>query len=236
MAIVLVHGAWGGAWCWKEAARLLRARGIEVYAPTLSGVGDRSHIPPAAVSLETQILDVANLMRWEELERVLLVGHSYGGMVITGAADREPARVGGMVYLDAFVPESGRALWDYLPPAALAAQRALAEAHGGALPLPPGIVDPAPADRARLEGLLTLHPVRCFSDPFVSVRAEQSWPKRHYILCTEKANTFPQFAAKVRGRPGWDYSEFAAAHDVVWTHPQDVADRLYEIGRGWGLL
>src|ERR1700743_3969945 len=115
--IVLVHGSWGGSWAWKPVARQLRQRGFEVYAPNLSGVGARRHIHCDVLDLNTHIEDVAALLRFEELDNVLLVGHSYGGMVVTGAADREIDRIKGMIYLDAFLPESGQSLWDILVPA-----------------------------------------------------------------------------------------------------------------------
>ena len=119
--IVLVHGAWSGSWSWNGVAPLLRAVGHEVHAPTLTGLAERSHVPPAQVNLSSHICDIAGLMRWNDLRDVILVGHSYGGMVITGAADREIARIRGMIYIDAFVPESGQSLWDMAGPKSAAA-------------------------------------------------------------------------------------------------------------------
>ena len=112
MPIVLVHGAWSGSWSWRAAADILRTRGFDVYAPTLTGLAERAHVAPEHIGLSSHIADIAGLMRYERLENVLIVGHSYGGMVITGAADREIARVKGMIYVDAFVPENGQCLWD----------------------------------------------------------------------------------------------------------------------------
>lgn len=107
---VLVHGAWHGGWCWKRVARILRAKGHEVYTPSLTGLAERSHLVNRNVNLETHILDIVNLLQWEELSDVVLCGHSYGGQVITGAADRSADRIGALVYLDAFVPENGQCL------------------------------------------------------------------------------------------------------------------------------
>lgn len=113
---VLVHGAWHGSWCWKRVRRALQALGHEVFTPTLTGVADRVHLLSPQVNLETHITDVVNLIQWEELSDVVLCGHSYGGCVISGVADRIPDRIGALVYLDAFVLESGQSLHDTLRP------------------------------------------------------------------------------------------------------------------------
>ena len=244
MPIVLIHGAWAGAWSWRDAARLLRKQGFDVYAPTMTGIAERSHVPPQNVTLSTHIADIAGLMRYEELENVLLVGHSYGGMVITGAADHEPGRVTGMVYLDAFLPRSGQSLWDLAGPERAANFMREAMAHDGGHSLPrPVQYPPLAPDLARKWGkLFTAQPVGTQSEPWISVRpeAQRIWPRRHYILCTQyKGSRFHGFADDVRahiacGEPGWEYSEFDAAHDVVRADPQLTADRITQIARGWG--
>lgn len=245
MPIVLVHGAWAGAWSWRDAARLLRKQGFDVYAPTMTGIAERSHVPPQNVTLSTHIADIAGLMRYEELENVLLVGHSYGGMVITGAADREPDRVAGMVYLDAFLPRNGQSLWDIAGPERAEHHRQDAMAHDGGHSLPrPAQNPPLGPDLAQKWGqLFTPQPVGTQSEPWISVRpeAERTWPRRHYILCTQyKGSRFHGFADDVRahissGEPGWDYSEFDAAHDVVRADPHLTASRVAQIARGWGV-
>ena len=125
---VLVHGAWHGAWCWRRVARLLTQSGHEVFAPTLTGVGERSHLLTPDVGLDTHVLDIVNEMKWQELNNVVLVGHSYGGMVISGAAEKMEKAIASIVMLDAFVPEDGQAIVDLQPPAMretiAAAQRA----------------------------------------------------------------------------------------------------------------
>jgi pimeloyl-ACP methyl ester carboxylesterase len=115
-AFVLVHGGFFGGWCYRRVARLLRAAHQEVYTPTLTGLGERSHLLTPDVNLETHIQDIANVILWEDLADVVLCGHSYGGMVVTGVADRLSDRIRALVYVDAIVPEDGDALLDRLPP------------------------------------------------------------------------------------------------------------------------
>jgi pimeloyl-ACP methyl ester carboxylesterase len=109
---VLVHGAWHGGWCWQRVAKLLRARGHDVSTPTLTGVCERSHLLSPAIDLNTHINDIANLIKWNELANVVLVGHSYGGMVISGVAEKSEKAIGSFVMLDAFYPENGESLMD----------------------------------------------------------------------------------------------------------------------------
>jgi len=109
---VLVHGAWHGGWCWKKVAPALRAAGHVVYTPTLTGLGERAHLANPAIDLATHVADVVNLLEAEELDKVVLVGHSYGGMVVTGVADRAADRIGRLVYLDAANPKDGQSLVD----------------------------------------------------------------------------------------------------------------------------
>jgi pimeloyl-ACP methyl ester carboxylesterase len=116
--IVLVHGAWHGGWCWKKVTSQLRADGFEVFAPTLTGLGERVHLLNYDINLDTHIQDITAVLEYEDLKNVILVGHSYGGMVITGVAEKAKDRISQLVYLDAFLPENGKALADYaqLPP------------------------------------------------------------------------------------------------------------------------
>lgn len=238
MTIVLVHGAWSGAWSWQDTARILRGRGHEVYAPTLTGLADRAHIAPQTVSLATHVADVTGLLRFEDLRDVLLVGHSYGGMVITGAADLEIDRVAGMIYLDAFVPRSGQSLWDIVGREGREAQRRAAEAYDGGHSLPRPTPSPAMSQDFvdRWGPLFTPQPVKTLAEPFVSVRRQPVWPPRHYFLCTRyKGSVFHRIADQVRGAPGWGYGELDALHDVLRTEPEMTAEAIDAVTREWGL-
>jgi pimeloyl-ACP methyl ester carboxylesterase len=239
MTIVLVHGAWAGAWSWRDTARLLRKKGYDVYAQSNTGIAERSHVDPRTVNLSTHIADITGLLRYEELENVLIVGHSYGGMVITGVVDQEPQRIAGMVYVDAFLPKSGQSLWDIAGEERVEMQKKAAVAHDGGYSVPRPNVPSMPPDLAAKWGpLFTAQPIGTMSEKWVSVRPEEqrTWPKRHYILCAAyKGSPFHAFADEVKGQPGWDYSEFDALHDVVRSHPQMTADRIEEIAKGWGI-
>ena len=112
---VLVHGAWHGGWCWSRVAPLLRGAGYPVFAPTLTGLGERLHLLTPQVDLDTHVRDITSLLDYEDLHNVILVGHSYGGMVISGVAETAGTRLAQLVYLDAFLPENGKALKDYSP-------------------------------------------------------------------------------------------------------------------------
>lgn len=124
---VLVHGAWHGGWCWSRVAEPLRALGHRVYTPTQTGVGERQHLLNPDITLDTFVQDIVNLMLWEDLTDVILVGHSFGGLTITGVADALPQRLHRLVYLDAFILDSGVTTFDTLPPDTAGKLRAAAE-------------------------------------------------------------------------------------------------------------
>src|SRR5690349_6838041 len=135
---VLVHGAWSGGWCYDKVAERLRAKGHRVFAPTLTGQGERSHLAGIAINLSLHISDVLNVFHYEELKDAVLAGHSYGGMVVTGVADRIPEKINALVYLDAFLPEDGQSLFDINIPKNNQAFIANAGSIGGlAVPAPP---------------------------------------------------------------------------------------------------
>jgi pimeloyl-ACP methyl ester carboxylesterase len=173
-SFVLVHGAWGGGWAWKKGIPLLRAAGHDVHAPTATGLGDRVHLAGPAVDLDTHITDVANVLAFEDLTEVTLVGWSYGGMIITGVAERVPERLAQLVYLDALVPADGENSYD--AERSSEEVRAAADAAGmpGFLLVEPyldwlGSLTPGPADRAWLLARLVPQPLATYTQP-ISLR------------------------------------------------------------------
>ena len=187
-AIVLVHGGGHGGWCFKPLARLLRDTGHDVYTPTLTGLGERAHLFRADVDLECHVEDIVSVLHYEDLRDVVLVGHSYGGMVITGAADRSADRVGHLVYLDTMAPKDGQSLVD-IASAWMAVARADSRIVDGVeMCLFPsdesgyGVVDDQTL--AWMRPRLTPHPWRCFEQPLrlTNEKELQSIPQSH--ICT----------------------------------------------------
>ena len=231
---VLVHGAWHGGWCWWKVAPLLRAAGHEVYTTTLTGLGERAHLGTPQTDLDTHIQDVVGVLECEELVGVVLVGHSYAGMVITGVADRAPGRLAHLVHLDAYVPAVGQAVVDIFP---AGAQRwpAEADAHGDGWRFPPP--DPAgwritdDADLRRLRTHLVAHPLASVLQPLRLTRPPGAGLPRTYIYCAEKAapDSFTAAAARVRTDPAWRYRELPTGHEAMITMPRETADLLLEV-------
>jgi pimeloyl-ACP methyl ester carboxylesterase len=208
---------------WSRLARELRARGHEVFTPSLTGVGERSHLASAAVNLSTHIADVLNVLEYERLERVVLVGHSYGGMVVTGVADRAPARIAPLVYLDAFVPQDGQALVDFLPEGM---RQRLPRDDWRVPALPPeaqGMTDPV--EIAWGQGRRGPQPLGTFTEK-LSLKGNYRGPRR-YILCSGYSpSTFRQFGERLRNDPAWRYDELPTHHYPQVSMPRETAQLL----------
>ena len=229
---VLVHGAWHGGWCWGRVTPLLRAAGHEVFTPTLTGLGERRHLMSPDIGLETHIQDILGVLAYEDLHDVILVGHSYSGMVVTGVAYRVPDRIAELVYLDAFVPEDGKALVDYQPPQTreLFMEKTRTEGEGYKLPalIPPeafGITDEA--DLAWVRPRMDPHPLKTKLDPVRLADPRGAGIPRTFIRCTDPADPpFAQFAQRVRSDGSWRYLELATGHGAMITKPRELADLL----------
>ncbi len=229
---VLVHGAWHGGWCWRDVADRLRADGHAVYAPTLTGLADRSHLLTRETGLETHILDIVNLLDWEELDDIVLCGHSYGGAVVTGVADRAAGRLGALVYLDAFVPADGQCLHDMAPPERVAAfERSAAERGDGwkVPPLPASAWLDDPAQQARVEPKVTPHPLRCLTDRIELSGAWEAVGRRMHILAAANdPSPFHAIHERVAAEGGWLCRRIGGPHDLMISHPAETAALLIE--------
>jgi pimeloyl-ACP methyl ester carboxylesterase len=223
MATYLIcHGAWSGGWSWKKMRRLLSAAGHEVVTPTYTGLGERAHLAHAMVDLETHIQDVLSVVEYEDLGDFILVGHSYGGMVVTGVADRVPARVRHLVYLDAFVPSDGQSL------ASLAGEgHPAARVENWLIPPHPPSPDTAPEDVAWVTPRRRHQPARCFSQALRLTGATPSFP-RTYIHCRKKVgnDVFRQFADRFRADPAWRFHAMDASHSPNITEPDALSALL----------
>jgi pimeloyl-ACP methyl ester carboxylesterase len=226
---VLVHGAWHGGWCWAKVARLLRDAGHEVHTPTLTGLGERAHLARPEIDLETHIQDVVAMLEAEELRQATLVGHSYGGMVITGVAARTSGRIAQLVYLDAFVPEAGKSLLDYLSSELAAVMRDSAQAQGEGwkiAPFPPerfGVT--SQRDTEWLTKHLVPQPLRTFEQPLPAAGGDRL--KRTYVYCSKPATgSFDQFAERLRDDRKWTFHDVKTGHDAMVTAPGEIAKIL----------
>jgi pimeloyl-ACP methyl ester carboxylesterase len=232
---VLVHGGGHGGWCYQRVARLLQAQGHVVYTPTLTGLGERAHLLNADVDLERHIEDIAAVLEFEDLRDVILVGHSYGGMVITGTADRVTGRVGRLVFLDAANPVNGQSLADVAGPV-INAVRPFGEVRDGMelvlLPAPDagqlyGVTDPA--DLAWMAERLTAHPWKCFEQPLDLRNEDELWAiPQYHIVCTSTLVTREKALldrAREEGRL-WDID---TGHDLMITEPEKVTRALVQV-------
>jgi pimeloyl-ACP methyl ester carboxylesterase len=230
---VLVHGAWHGSWCWKRVRGALQAQGHEVFTPTLTGVGERSHLTSPQVNLDTHIADVVNLVRWEELDDVVLCGHSYGGCVVTGAADRMPERIHALVYLDAFILEDGQGLHDVLPPEVRDGQVQAAKDHGNGWQTPPISAEffrVNPADRAWVDRQCTPQSLATFQQP-VRLRGTIPAAKCTHILATGYEHSpFPPFHELAKTK-GWKTLSIDCGHDVMLDRPAELVRMLLDATR-----
>jgi pimeloyl-ACP methyl ester carboxylesterase len=230
---VLVHGAWHGSWCWPRVSTRLRAKGHEVFTPTLTGLGEREHLASKDIDLDTHIADVVKLLEFEDLHDVVLVGHSYGGFVVTGVVDDAASRLKGVVYLDAFVPPAGGVSTLDMLGEAGAELRALQEDFVP-VPDPPlgdfGVKDPT--DLAWIRGKMRPHPRRTFAQG-----VKMPWPletrnlQLNYVLATGEGTTlFYAVAERLRAMPEWHVTELATGHDMMVTMPEELTGILLSLG------
>ena len=232
---VLVHGGGHGGWCYKKITPLLRAAGHDVYAPTLTALGERKHLLRPDVDLDTHITDVVNLLEYEDLENVILLGHSYGGMVITGVADRAASRIGHLVYLDAAHPKNGESLADITPEMMGLAHSEMRVVDGVELILFPdsqvipylGVTDLA--DFAWMKSKITPHPWKCFTQKlWLGDEAAVRRIPRTNINCTASL-TISNPEKRARQLDAEHLFEIDTGHDLMTTEPHKVADMLLQV-------
>ena len=236
---VLVHGAWGGSWGFRLVRGPLREAGHEVFTPSLTGVGERAHLASPQVNLSTHVLDVVNAILYEDLTDIVLLGFSYGGMVVTGALEHVADRVSHLVYLDAFVPADGQSLDDLSG----AGYRQAAIGPGAAWlvePLQRPMDDAAAADWSSARR--SPHPVGCFTEPVRLERPLEEYPfTRTYVKALQEprpgtetgagtgASAFWRAAEHAKSDPAWRYREIDTDHMIPINRPAEMVELLLEL-------
>jgi pimeloyl-ACP methyl ester carboxylesterase len=230
---VLVHGTGCGGWVWQKLTPFLRIEGHDVYSPTLTGLSDQNHRLSCGVNLTTHITDIANLIFYEDLTDAILVGNSYAGMVITGAAEKIPERLKLLVYLDAYLPDDGQSEADLLPAAVFTARQAEAAENGGLIQPPApalfGVSDPPLVEW--ITARMTPHPLSTYTEAVPAGGARSAAIPRIFIHCTGNPTTTPDLfapsAAKAKSR-GCQVRELATGHLAMLTAPRELAAILLQ--------
>ncbi|MDG5816385.1 alpha/beta hydrolase [Chitinispirillales bacterium ANBcel5] len=229
---VIVHGGWGGGWEWTPVAGLLRQRGHEVFTPTLTGLGERSHIG-TDIGLSDHIEDILALFQFEMLSDVILCGHSYSGMVITGVADRIPEKVKLLTYIDAFFPRDGDRLIDLVPPeVAETLMRSAKELDGKMIPYPSVVYPPEgvipESVRENYIKRMRPQPLNTNTEP-IHLSGDVDRVQHGFVHCTQsEAGFLIPFARKAKSE-GWLYREIATEHDLHLLDPEGTAGVLSEM-------
>jgi pimeloyl-ACP methyl ester carboxylesterase len=243
-AFVLVHPAWHGAWFWKKVVPFLSEGGHRVFTPTLTGLGERSHLARPDVGLDVHVADVVNMLALEALHDIVVVGDSSSGAVITGVADRVPDRIALVVYLDAFVPEDGQSVFDLIAAKRRQALETLVEREGDGWRVPRfapqpwetivremwGVTDPS--DVRWLVEHLGPTPVGHFRDPVHRSNPAAEKLPRAFIRCRRFPNPrLDRHAEMAERTAGWHSREIDAPHHAAFTVPQEVAELFLELAR-----
>ena len=231
---LLVHGGFQGGWAYRRVARLLRGAGHEVYTPTLTALGERSHLAYVQVNLDTHVADIGNVILWEDLEDVILVGHSYGGIVVTGVADRMPEKIASLIYLNAGLPANGKCMMDTINAERRAAVQKLADDEGdGYMVSSKLVLDTGIEDETTNKLFLSrtsAHPYPSLLQPIHLTGKYKDVKKKAYVLATKKiSHHFKEYHEWAKQQPDWTAHELPTHHYPMVTAPDLTADLLMKI-------
>jgi pimeloyl-ACP methyl ester carboxylesterase len=241
MTYLLIHPAWFGGWCWKKLTPLLRAQGHEVFTPTLTGLGERGHLARPEIGLEVHVRDIINVIEYEDLRNVILVGNSSGGMVMTGVADHMPERIAHLVFLDAFVPTDGQSMLDVIPPDRRPALEAFVQKEGEGWLLPRFAPPPwkklvtevwqvtEDADLDWILPRLRPTPFGHFREPVKRKNPAAEKLPRTYIRTEWPHPGLDRYAGAASEAAGWQSRRIASSHLPYITHPSELAALLLEV-------
>jgi pimeloyl-ACP methyl ester carboxylesterase len=225
---VLVHGSSAGGWCYRRVADILEKQGHKVFAPTLTGLGERSHLMSGMITLDTHIADVVNVIRWENLDNFVLVGHSYGGWIISGAAEQVEKKIAAIVFLDAFMPENGQRVLDTNSPRSRAEIEDAMKRAEVSRPAPhPSVWKVNEKDQPWVQEKFTAQPIGVAFTPIRLTGARDRVPKKTYVRATGYDNpNFEKAYAKVKADPSWRTFEMPCGHEVMIDMPERTAELL----------
>jgi len=228
---VLVHGAWHGGWCWRRVADLLERRGHLVFTPTLTGLGERSHLVSGAINLDTHIADIVNVIKWEDLRDICLVGHSYAGWTISGAAERVADRISSIVFLDAYMPNDGEQPIDLTTEQIRADMLAAMQKGEVSHPAPPAAMFHVnEKDQAWVDSKLTPQPIGTYTQPIRLTGTREKVAKKTYIRAVRHPQpSFDKAYAAKKADPSWRAYEVPCGHDVMVDMPERLAEILIEV-------
>ena len=230
---LLVHGAYHGGWCWAPVARILRARGHEVFTPTQTGLGERRHLLSRSIDMETFVIDIMNVVEFERLENVVLVAHSYGARAANGVVDRVPEKIRRLIYIDGGLALSGVSRLDSLSPESRDKRIQSSEQFDGGISVPPppaeyfGIRDPSIA--RWMNALMTPQPLNAERTAVTLKHPIGNGRAATYIRCSSPPLPSVDASAEyARKRTDWRFLEIAAGHEAMLTHPEQIASILLE--------
>jgi pimeloyl-ACP methyl ester carboxylesterase len=226
---LVCHGAWSAGWAWKKMHPLMNAAGHRLLTPSYTGLGERAHLATPAIDLESHIADILNVIKYEDLRDIVLLGHSYGGMVATGVADRARDRIAQLIYLDAFVPRNGQSLFELNEIGRQPMRDRAKSGDGWRVPPNPTPPDTPQADLDWLTERRVDMPIKCFEQG-LKLSAEPAM-LRSYIYASRitPADTFGPFAARAKSEPGWRCHEIDASHSPNVTAPEALMEVLQKI-------
>lgn len=232
---VLIHGAWHGGWCWKRVRNVLRSQGHDVYSPSLTGSGERVHLLSPEIGMDTYVQDIVNLIEYEELDDVVLAGHSAAGAAVSKAAESVHERLKALVYVDSVILPNGKCMFDVFPPKWAEGMRASARDHGEGYYMPPEqemmfsffASDCSDQDKQWVLRMATAQPMKPYEDKVDLKRFYQMEIPKTYIRCTQSQAGLP---AETAAKFGMQYVEIDAGHDPMISRPDEFAAILSKIG------
>jgi pimeloyl-ACP methyl ester carboxylesterase len=227
---LLIHGAWHGGWCWRRVADRLRARGQTVFTPTLTGQGERAHLLHPDIDLSLHVADVLGVVKCERLNDIVLVGHSYGGCVISGVAEAVEDKIRSIVFLDAFIPDNGESLFDVVQPAVKEVIQGVLDRGETTVPVRDAAAFKVnEKDRAWVDSLATRQPIGTMTEKIKLTGARDRIAKKIYIRASGYPNvSFDKAFARVKADRGWRVYEVPCGHDVMIDEPDRLTDILLE--------